>query len=282
MVDAVPIDRVVTENLVYGDENVVKETFAEQFVREYHPESENLNADSKKLTFELPGLPAKIFRPWSIVLKLPVKVTKEDGTNYTPPANTNPGTPTIHARFKNMAGLFIIKKVEVKPKTGADVENQQPELTGIRELLRFYFQQSEEEKNNRGLLYSNYISWPLHQAADSTICGTHNIDGTVQANADAYTLERLARTYHTLELKLPCAFMENASFIPSSLSFEVIITLASNAEMLITRRAANNGLGAVHGVANSDNAKYKIDHQNVRLVVTYKTLPDGKDGDGVK
>ena len=74
--------------------------------------------------------------------------------------------------------------------------------------------------------------------------------------------------------------MENASFIPSSLSFEVIVTLASNAEMLIARMASLAGTGPVNGVANDDNPKYVFDHNNVRLVVTYKTLPDGKDEDG--
>ena len=61
------------------------------------------------------------------MLKLPVKVTKRDGTNYNDPNAPVRATLTVHARFKNMAGLFIIRKVEVKPKTGADVENQQPE-----------------------------------------------------------------------------------------------------------------------------------------------------------
>lgn len=63
MAEAIPIDRVVEEELRYGEENVVKETFAEQFVRSYNPEPKNLNADSKALRFELPRIPAKILRP---------------------------------------------------------------------------------------------------------------------------------------------------------------------------------------------------------------------------
>ena len=281
MTEAIPIDRVVEEDLRYGEENVVKETFEEKFVREYHPEPENLNENSRVLRFEIPGIPAKIFRPWSVVLELPVQVVMADGTSYRDSDNPNRTTPTDHARFKNMAGLYIIKKVEVKPKSGADVEIQQPELTGLRELLRFFFQQSEEEKNNKSLLYTHFISWPLAQARDDTLCGKQTVYENMPSEVDALEIEKLTYNgHHTLRIKLPGGFFENASYIPSSLSFEVTITLAGNAEMLIQRSAATNGLGAISGTANTANAKYVIKHTDVRLVVTYKTLPDGKDEDG--
>ena len=164
MAEAIPIDRVV-EDLRFAEENVVKETFDEQFVREYHPEPENLDQDSKVLRFEIPGIPAKIFRPWSVVLELPVKVVKADGTNFADPTAPDRGTPTQHACFKNLAGLFIIKKVEVKPKSGADVETQQPELTGIRELLRFFFNRAKRRKiTNRCCIVTSYLGLSLKPA----------------------------------------------------------------------------------------------------------------------
>ena len=97
----------------------------------------------------------------------------------------------------------------------------------------------------------------------------------------ALEIEKLTyNDHHVLRLKLPSGFFENASYIPSSLSFEVTITLAGNTEMLLQRRAAANCLGAISGTANDAAPKYVIKHTNVRLVVTYKTLPDGKDEDG--
>ena len=93
-------------------------------------------------------------------------------------------------------------------------------------------------------------------------------------------LETLTRDrYHTLRLKLPSGWFENASMLPSNMSFDVTIKLASNNKMLICRVGDNAGEGALPA-GNLGQPKYRIDHANVRLQIIYNTLPDGKDENG--
>ena len=149
MAQILEIDKVQSEASTYKEPTVFKRTYKEAKLRKYYPENENLTADSKSLTFEIQNIPGQAYHPYETTLHLPVKITDADGTNYSNPGAPNATTPTEHARFKNFVGLHIIKDVKVYPSNGPNVEHLKPEHTQCIETMRYYLQQTVDEKRTR-------------------------------------------------------------------------------------------------------------------------------------
>lgn len=275
------VDAVEEDSLTYEQQVIAKKTFEDQFVQEYKAETADLDVDSKVLHFQILGHPARVWSPWNVVLLLPVTVKTGQNNNYTNPAAAADGA-AAHARFKNMAGLDIIERVRVKAKGQHEVEYVNPRLMGLTEKLRFLFQFSKEEKEDERLFYEQFISWELDQLQSelSTACGVTVAERTTRPFQLVTKLEELTYDrYHTLRLKLPSGWFENASMLPSNMSFDVTVELASNNKMLIARVGDNAGAGALPAGALG-TPKYRIDHLNIRLQIIYNTLLDSKDENG--
>lgn len=279
MAQVLEIDEIQSESLSYREPNIYKKTFKEGKRRKYYPENENLTGNSKALTFEIQNIPGQAWRPYETTLHLPVKVTEADGTNYSNPAAPNPGTPTQHARFKNFLGLHIIKDVKVYPSNGPNVEHLKPEHTQCIETVRYYLQQSVDEKENEFFTDSMGVNFAAITASNTVTVGK-----SANLTATDYQIRELENfTYdrwQILKLKIPSGFFENMSLIPSSLPLRVELTLASNANMLIQRAAHIAGTGAQSATDNIKLAKYQIGTVNTYLEVNYYRLPDGRDDEG--
>ena len=279
MAEILEIDDVEQESLSYHERTVIKRTYKESFLRKYYPENENLTADSKQLTFELMNIPGNSYRPYETTLHLPVKITQADNTDYSAPDAPNPVTPTNHARFKNFVGVDLIRDVKVYPSNGANVEHLKPEHTPCIEMMRYYLQLDQEEKDEEFFTESQMLSFPIITSADPTKAGRSANLTTV--DLQARELEEFTRDrWQVLKLKIPSGYFENMSLIPSSLPVRVELTLASDANSLIQRTAHAAGTGAQSATANIRDAKYRIDTTRTYLAVTYYRLPDGRDDEG--
>ena len=163
MAEILHIDEVEQESLSYREPAIFKRTYKESQLRKYYPENENLNADSKTLTFEMQNIPGNTFRPYEVTLHLPVKITKNDNTNYSDPTAPNAATPTNHARFKNFTGVDLIRNVKVYPSNGPNVEHLKPEHTPCIEMMRYYLQLTNDEKENEffteSQLLEDILAW---------------------------------------------------------------------------------------------------------------------------
>lgn len=278
MAEIVEIDAVEQEPMVYAEENVYKNTYKESQLRKYYPEKENLTADSKTLTFEIKNIPAQCYRPYETTLHLPVKITKNDNTNYTDPALAA-ATPTNHARFKNFAAATLIRDVKVYPSNGPNVEHLKPEHTPCIEMMRYYLQLTDDEKREEHYQKTLMLDFDVITSSSPTNVGQRaNVSGTAVKIRE---LEKLTyNRWQELELKIPSGFFENMSLIPSSLPLRVELTLASNANSLIQREANATGVGGASATADIANAKYRIDTANTYLAVNYYRLHDGRDEEG--
>ena len=170
MAEIATVDAVEEDSLTYEQRVITKKTYEDQFIQEYKAETPDLDADSKILHFQIPGHPARVWSPWNAVLLLPVTVKTGNNGNHTNPTAAADGAGS-HCRFKNMAGLDIIERVRVKPKGQHEVEYVNPRLTGLTEKLRFLFQYSKKEKEDRRLFYEQFISWELDQLEDTPLVG---------------------------------------------------------------------------------------------------------------
>lgn len=279
MAEILQIDEVERESLSYRERAVVKRTYKESFLRKYYPENENLTADSKHLTFEMMNIPGNAYRPYEVTLYLPVKITKNDNTDYSALDAPNPATPTNHARFKNFAGVDLIRDVKVYPSNGANVEHLKPEHTPCIEMMRYYLQLNQDEKEEEFFSESQMLNFPLITSDNPTKVGKSANLTAIDLQArefEEFTRDR----WQVLQLKIPSGFFENMSLIPSSLPLRVELTLASNANSLLCRLAHAAGTGNQSGTANIANAKYRIDPTQTYLAVTYYRLPDGRDEEG--
>ena len=279
MAEILQIDDIEQEALSYREPAIVKRTYKESFLRKYYPENENLTADSKQLTFEMMNIPGNSYRPYEVTLHLPVKITKNDNTNYTAPDAPVVATPTNHARFKNFVGVDLIRDVKVYPSNGANVEHLKPEHTPCIEMMRYYLQLDQDEKEEEFFTESQMLSFPVITSANPVKAGRSANLTTVDLQMrelETFTYNR----WQVLQLKIPSGYFENMSLIPSSLPLRVELTLASNANSLIQREAHAAGTGAQSATANIANAKYRIDTTQTYLAVTYYRLPDGRDEEG--
>lgn len=231
--EAIEIDKVTAESLTVQPENVYHKTFKEQFTRRYKPEKENLDDASRTIYFEIPGMPEKAYRPTGLILRLPVRIyTAGAAGAFSDPAAADHTGPTHHARFKNLAGIHIVKQVKILPSNGADLNNMNPNLTAIEVTMRYYLQFNEEEKKDNTFLRSKFCSYALMESGTPTMVGMDNdVVAGNRAAEDALEIEQLTwGRWHTLELKLLGGWSENGSLIPSTFSFRIEITLATDLE----------------------------------------------------
>ena len=142
---------VVKENFGKKSRSVLDETFENSFPVKVPLES-SITPHSKRLLFQVKARQNCWYRPCDIKLKLAVKVRQANDARFTDPTNANPATPTYHCRFINDAASHFIKKIQVKPHGGHDIENSQSFLS-LSESMRMMQTTSKEEKERRGYLY---------------------------------------------------------------------------------------------------------------------------------
>ena len=113
MAQALEIKKIQRESLSYHEETTIKKTYKELHHRKYYLESENLTQDSKELPFKVHDIPRKCFCLYEVNLHFPIKVVKNNNTDYTAADAADRTTPTQHTRLKTLAGFQFIKEVTV-------------------------------------------------------------------------------------------------------------------------------------------------------------------------
>ena len=280
MAEIVEIDDIQQEALNYKPENVYKRTYKESMLRKYYPENDNLTNASKALTFEIQNIPGQAYRPAETTLYLPVRIKQANGTDNYAAAGDAAATPTQHARFKSFVGVDLIRDVKVYPSNGANVEHLKPEHTPGIETMRYYLQLNNDEKEEEFFASSQLLNFAVVTSSDPTALGKYG-NGVTTIDHEIRDLETATNDHwQILKLKIPSGFFENMSLIPSSLPVRVELTLASNANSLIQRRAATTGAGDPSATAGVANAVYQIDSTKTYLGVWYYRLPDGRDEEG--
>ena len=260
---------VVKENFGKKSRSVLDETFDNSFPVKVPLES-SITPHSKRLLFQVKARQNCWYRPCDIKLKLAVKVRQANDARFTDPALAVPATPTYHCRFINDAASHFIKKIQVKPHGGHDIENSQSFLS-LSESMRTTQTTSKEEKERYEEIYTRFFHKDLLTGPNQTCAGA-----TVQVKdarqTAAYLLEKYLFDEDTVHLEigpLPGSFHEIHQPISSLIDYELDIELNGNNYMLISRQASQTGsTGVVR-----DGAKYVIDLDNTYLLIDYKTLP---------
>ena len=157
--------------------------------------------------------------------------------------------------------------MKVYPSNGANVEHLKPEHTPGIETMRYYLQLNNDEKEEEFFASSQLLNFAVITSSDPTALGKYG-NGVTTIDHEIRDLETATRDrWQILKLKIPSGFFENMSLIPSSLPVRVELTLASNANSLIQRRAATTGAGDPSATAGVANAVYQIDSTKTYLGV---------------
>ena len=259
---------VVKENFGKKSRSVLDETFDNSFPVKVPLESA-ITGGSKRLLFQVKARQNCWFRPCDVKLKLAVKVRRGNNARFTDPAAANVGV-THHCRFINDAASHFVKKIQVKPHGGHDIEVSQFFLS-LSESTRTMQTTSKEEKERHEDIYTRYFHKDLLTGPNQNACGTTDANKDPRQTA-AYLLEKYLFDEDVITLDigpLPGSFHEIHQPISSLIDYELDITLNSNNYMLIARVASATGSTG----AASDAAKYILDLDNTYLLIDYKTLP---------
>lgn len=251
----------------------ITDTFEELYVHDIPPE-QPFTDDSKTFTFQVRPRSLGSYRPSECELLVPVKIVKQDDTNFTDPNDAKNGAG-VHARLKNMIGLSLIRQVEVKPGGNEEICYMDPQNTALIEQMRYYFQYNKDEKKDPNMFWDKLSSYHLDQAEDPTLCGmADDYDVGNKAHHAARMLEIMTHNrWHLLRLKFPDPFHENSSYLPGICQFEMVVHLQSNAYSCIQRTGANNGLGPPSATA-ANQPKYVVDSKNLKMRIYYKLLKE--------
>ena len=265
--------QVVKENFGNKSRSVLGETFENPFPVKVPLES-SITPASKRLLFQVKARQNSWYRPCDVKLKLAVKVRRANDTRFTDPANANAGTPTHHCRFINDAASHFIKKIQVKPHGGHDIEVSQSFLS-LSESMRTIQTTSKEEKERHEDIYTRYFHKDLLTGPNQAACGTTAQVKDARQTA-AYLLEKHLFDEDTITIEigpLPGSFHEIHQPISSLIDYELDITLNGNDYMLIARTASATGITS----AATANSKYVLDLDNTYLLIDCKTLPQDEN-----
>ena len=232
---------VVKENFGKKSRSILDETYENSFPVEV-PLEFSITGGSKRLLFQVKAEQNWWFRPCDVKLKLAVKVRRGNNVRFTDPAAANAGTPTHHCRFINDAASPFIKKIQVKPHGGHDIEVSQSFLS-LSESMRTTHTTSKEEKESHEDIYTRFFHKDLLTGPNQNACGTTDANKDARQTA-AYLLEKYLFDEDVITIDigpLPGSFHEIHQPISSLIDYELDITLNSDNYMLIAREASATG-----------------------------------------
>ena len=279
--DIVPSDIVkVSQPLQTIQEKTVERTFKKTDYVEIEPE-QPFDEKSRLLRFHVRPVVNRCFNPSKWRLVIPVKiVSKANNSNsFAGPGNySSSANPSTHARFRNPVGANLIQNVEIRPMRSDDIEVMDPKKHSLVEKMRFYLQNSYEERRHPEAMYEEGKFYSLARFKNNFLAGisgdTYTDPYQKRASIDSDELERLTHNkYHTFLLPVDATFTEIDSHFDGMIEFMVEITLAPGHKCILAGKETPQGINPFRTRSDASSVPdYLIDTTNTWLRIQYEEM----------
>lgn len=288
--DEIPTNIVTqSEDLASVQPITFKQTFNARDVQYISPE-EPFNEYSTKLKFHIKPKVERVFKPTEVLLHVPLTIEPvKNDKQYDSPFFAGidleddklKAKDTYHARFRNPAFVHFIKSVKVKPNRQSDIEDQDSEKLQLVEYLRYFLQNTKEEKKNIEMSMDQGAFKKLLQSSNPDRCGTDRTELGRKPEQGQYYSDDIRESvmlenmtwlkYHVFKFSIPSAFFEMDTHIPGMYEFMIEIELEDPLNCILVKKNSKNG-NDDNAVPAYYNARWRMRKEDVKLVIPYHEL----------